>query len=119
MSTLLKILIALGVVLPLAGFVAGSLVAASDQSPTRERIIIQDDSTPTGPEKTGDPRREKDPARKQHTDDSDPVDTDEDDDLDDDTDDGVRGGGVQDDERDDDTSTSTSTSRGGDDDTRG
>jgi hypothetical protein len=49
MSTVLKILIALGVSLPLAAFVAGSLAGASDQSPTRERIVIQDDSKPTDP----------------------------------------------------------------------
>ena len=63
MSLLLKVLVALGVALPLAGFVAGSLVAASDSSPDRERIIIQDDSTPKAPA-TADPRREKDPGRR-------------------------------------------------------
>ena len=44
MSLLLKVLITLGVALPLAAFVVGSLVATSEETPTRERIIIRDDS---------------------------------------------------------------------------
>lgn len=117
MSTLLKILIALGVTLPLAAFVAGSLVAASEPSQPRERIIIQDDSTPTDPA-TADPRDEQDPARKPPAEDSEEL---SEDDQDDGADDGAdtdlgsrppRGGGDADDggERDDDT-------RIGDDDT--
>lgn len=48
-SLLLKIVVALGVALPLAAFVAGALVAVSEPSPGRERIVIQDDSPPSRP----------------------------------------------------------------------
>jgi hypothetical protein len=72
MSTFLKTLIVLGIALPLAAFVAGSLVTASDESPPRERIIIQRDSTPTEPE-TAHQRRDQDPDRKPLADDADDV----------------------------------------------
>ena len=69
-SMLLKALIALGVALPLAAFVAGSLVSATDQPSPRERIIIPVDSTPTGPA-IPEPGREQDPGRKPPADDAD------------------------------------------------
>lgn len=127
MSSFMKALIALGVALPLAAFVVGSLVSASVESPSRERIIIEDDSMPTDQE-IKDPRRKQDEGRKSPADDAeDGVD---DDGPDDDTDDGGRaertddggrapgGGGGDaddDDERDDDSTTGGG--GGGDDDT--
>ena len=74
MSMLVKFLIGLAVALPVAAFVVGSLVVASDDSPPRERIVIEDDSSPVGDDREqGEPGRDKEPARKPS------VDADEDD----------------------------------------
>ena len=65
MSTLLKTLISLVVVLPIAAFVAAQLVVASDDSPSRERIVIEDDPLPVdqgdaepAPAEVPEPRQE-------------------------------------------------------------
>lgn len=81
MSPLVKFLLPLVVVLPLGGFVAGSLVSAAHDDPgPRTPIVLREDSsrTPT----TGTPTDEPtDPSR--------PPDDDGDDDGDDDADDQV------------------------------
>src|SRR5690349_5656086 len=56
MSLPWKILLALAVLLPLGGFVVGSLAsAAEDEPPAREPIVLREESTdpsPTGPTRT-------------------------------------------------------------------
>ena len=98
MSTFLKTLIGLGVALPLGAFVAGSLVAASESSTPRERIVIRDDATPTNQE-SPDASRDQDPGREPPADDV-GEDGENDDERDDETDDG---GGSRDDTEDDDS----------------
>ena len=64
MSMLLKSLIGLAVALPVAAFVVGSLVVSDDSQP-RERIVIEDDSSPVGDDgESEDLGREQEPARK-------------------------------------------------------
>jgi len=57
MSTLVKILVTLGLVLPMGAFVAGSLAASSADEPApRETIVIRDSPTRTAsPGGTGTP----------------------------------------------------------------
>jgi len=85
MGTFAKVLIALVIALPMAAYVAGSLVASSSEQPTRrEPVIVRDAPEPdTG---TGSPT--SDPSR--------PPDDDPDDDPDDEQDDDD---GEQDDDR--------------------
>ena len=65
MSMFLKSLIGLAVALPVAAFVVGSLVVGSEDAPPRERIVIEDDSSPVGDDReTKDLGREQEPARK-------------------------------------------------------
>ncbi len=104
MSSFLKTLIGLAVALPLAAFVAGSLVVGSEDSPPRERIIIEDHA-PVGTDGASENRgREQGPSRKP------PVDDDRADGPDDDTDG---------DERDDDSRAGSSGGAETDDDLQG
>jgi major membrane immunogen (membrane-anchored lipoprotein) len=77
MSPLLKFLLPLVVVLPLGGFVAGSLVgAANDEPPARNPIVLRegDESTSPGQPTTGPTDR---PTRRSEEEDDDDRDDDD------------------------------------------
>lgn len=77
MSTLLKILLPLAVLLPLGGFIAGSLATiADDEPPARAPIVLRDDetsapTTPTAPSRAPSERPTEGRGDSDNTDDGD------------------------------------------------